>query len=122
MAGDYLQLGPNDYVQFPDGLDQAGKQKFAEQAMASFQQLSQQQKGLEKFADNSTANIAYAQQRGMSPQEAGRARSAEILKGMTTPGQVLQEENNPITSGLKDVASEAVAGGGQALSGNGLFE
>jgi hypothetical protein len=116
MAGDYLQLGPNDYVQFPSGLDQAGKEKFAQQAMVAYktQQGSQ-------VADNQAADLAYAQQNGTSLLGRRQARAADMLKHQTTPQQVLNEDNNPITQGLSAMGSEATAGAGDVANGS-LFQ
>src|ERR1043165_6351308 len=102
-AGEYLQLPDNSYVQFPTGLDEAGKVDFAKKAFSAFdQQLGGGANDYaQHVADNQSLDLAYAQQHpNMSLQQAKQARVQEMLKaGMTTPGQQLREDNNPIKIG-----------------------
>lgn len=117
-AGEYLQLPDNSYVQFPGGLDEAGKLDFAKKAYSAFdQQLGQgaiQQ--AQAVADNQAADLAYAQSHpGTSLMGARQARVNAILANQTTPGEQLRQDNNPVVQGLQAAGSKltepGVAGG-----------
>ena len=114
---DYLQLGPNDYLQFPDGLNQAAKQQFAAQAINAYQQRQLQTDPQGAINREITNPSTTPELRSDMVKQAAPAAASQ----MTTPGQVLREENNPLSKGLSDTASEAVAGGSQVVSG-GMLE
>jgi hypothetical protein len=98
---EYLQLGPNDYVQFPDGLSPADKQTFATRAAVAYKTVQAQQ-----AADSQQADLQYAQQNGTSLMGRRQAEAQQILQNQTTPGQQLREDNNPVTQGLQAGASK----------------
>lgn len=106
---EYLQLGPNDYIQFPDGLDAAGKQAFATRAAVAYKTQQAQQ-----VANSQQADLQYAQQNGTSLMGRRQAQAQQILQNQTTPEQVLNEQN-PITNGLSTAGNEIATGAGETF-------
>jgi len=72
------------------------------------------------------SDTAYAQAQQQSTQALAQNQQLQTIanrdKNMTTPGQVLREENNPLTKGLSGTMGELAAGGGEVMGGEGMLQ
>jgi hypothetical protein len=84
MAAEYLELSPNNYIQFPEGLDTKGKQEFANKAFQSFKQA-----GTEQYVQqgNDFVKQQQAQQNYMLQNtQASRTQAQQAIGQQTAPG------------------------------------